>query len=217
MKYTQYYFYLICIAFLQNCSRREATKIELFDYFKISWSDYSSVSGMESHNETFAENDSVFYYNYKMYKKGKLYHLNDSLQSNEIIKKYNLKKIKNVDFFKYNMNNYKDHFSYLDCGLQKKIDCDSGYATTLKTKEHDTYQFIDLKNKPMLLQICSKGKVYKFNIEKKYPEENKNLGNGNSNAFLYDIDKDGKEEFIVVFSNSIDYILYAQVYKIKEN
>ena len=86
---------------------------------------------------------------------------------------------------------------------------------TLKSKQNDIYQFIDLKNKLMLLQISSKGKTYRFNIEKKYPEEENKFGNGSSNAFLYDIDKDGNEEFLVIFENSIDYLLYAQIYKFR--
>jgi len=172
---------------------------------------------MESYNETFAENDSIFYYNHKMYKKGELYNVDKLLKNAEIINKYSLKKINNSVFFKYKENTYKDHFSYKDCILHKKITCDSGYAAILKSKEGNIYQFIDVKNKPILLQICSKGKTFKFNIEKKYPEEAKNLGSGTSNVFLYDIDKDGKEELVVIFSNSIDDVLYAQVYKIKKS
>lgn len=209
--------FLYCSIFLFLSCKKKDLSIELLDCFNISSTSYSSVTGTESYNETFAENDSIFYYNNKMYKNGKLYHRKDSLKDIEVIKKYNLKKIKNAEFFKYTARNYKDHFSYEDIILKKKITCDSGYVTTLKSKQNDVYQFIDLKNKPMQLQIYSKGKVYKFNIGKKYPEEEKNLGSGFSNAFLYDIDKDNNEEFIVIFDNSIDYILYAQVYKLKEN
>jgi len=143
-----------------------------------------------------------------------MYYLGDSLKNNEIIKKYNLKIIENSFFLGYTTNNYKDHFSYEDIFLNKTITCDSGYVTTLKSKKNDIYQFIDLKNNPMLLQVYSKGKTYKFNIEKKHPEENNKYGNGRSKTLLYDVDKDGEEEFLVIFDNSIDYVLYAQVYKI---
>lgn len=200
--------------FLFNCETRKSN-LELLDCIIINSSSYSTVTSMESYNETFAENDSIFYYNHKMYKNGKLYILNDSIKNEQIITKYKLKKINNAEFFKYNIKNYKDHFSYKDIILGKQIVCDSGYVVTLKSKQNDIYQFIDLKNKLMLLQISSKGKTYRFNIEKKYPEEENKFGNGSSNAFLYDIDKDGNEEFLVIFENSIDYLLYAQIYKFR--
>ncbi|WP_131726214.1 hypothetical protein [Chryseobacterium sp. Leaf405] len=100
-----------------------------------------------------------------------MYYLGDSLKNNEIIKKYNLKIIENSFFFGYTTNNYKDHFSYEDIFFNKTITCDSGYVTTLKSKKNDIYQFIDLKNNPMLLQVYSKGKrtnsILKKNIQRK--------------------------------------------------
>lgn len=198
--------------FILNCKTKDPN-LELLDCIIVSSSSYSTVTGMESYSETFAENDSIFYYKHRMYKNGKLYTLNDSIKNDEIVTHYKLKRINNSDFFGYRIKNFKDNFSYEDIILKKIIVCDSGYVATLKSKQNEIYQFIDVKNKPILLQISSKGKTYRFDIKKKYPEEENKFGNGRSNVFLYDIDKDGKEELLVIFENSIDYMLYAQIYK----
>jgi len=44
----------LCILLLINCQKKKVS-IKLLDYFDISWSLYSIVSGMESDSETFAE------------------------------------------------------------------------------------------------------------------------------------------------------------------
>jgi hypothetical protein len=62
------FLFLWCtLFFILNCKTREPN-LELLDCIIINSSSYSTVTGMESNNETFAENDSIFYYKHRMYK-----------------------------------------------------------------------------------------------------------------------------------------------------
>ena len=139
-----------------------------------------------------ADNDSIFYSSDQniMYKNGKLL---DSIPSEEIIKQYHLKEI---DYKIFLQDNYKTNFSYDDCFKSIDIKLDSGQVTTLHSKKGSICQYIDVKNHPYIIQICSENRKYKINLGGK--------GNGGTYAQLYDIDKDGKEE-LVITENIKDY------------
>ena len=164
-------------------------------------------------NESY-DNDSVFYHNsnqINLYIKGKSSKCEYTEKRNDsLINLYHLNKIK------FNLKRtYEHHFEYEDCILNRKIKMDSGAVHTLKGKNGATYQIINIRNKPIWLQICYKGKTYKERILSGIDNiYGKLLGYGDENVMLYDIDKDGHDELLIIINDGGDLYTFADAYKI---
>lgn len=188
--------------------------LERIDNFDINYIDPKTT---ESYETKIYANDTVFFENdfnganMHFYKKGKKYDANYSENvTDSLIKVYNLKKIE-FD----TKSNYQEHFEYEDCILKRKVKMDSGAVHTLQDKNGITYQIIDIKHKPIGLQVCYKGKTYKERIQSGINNiYGKLLGNGRSNVVLYDINKDGKDELLIIIDDGGKMTLYTDIYKI---
>lgn len=192
----------IILLVINCCTERKVKNkntLELLEKLTIRW----ITPDGEWHESTFAENNSTFYFSeiHKiLYREKKKYYLSDTLSDFDIINKYSLKKI-NKKMFIDEKNKYQNHFKYIDCFTSIETKLDTGVVSTLKSKSGNIYQYIDEKNQPMILQICTKKQKYKFHIINITEIESQFLGFGDSHALLYDIDKDGKEEFVIVYNN----------------
>ncbi|WP_326982449.1 hypothetical protein VUJ46_20055 [Chryseobacterium sp. MYb264] len=165
----------------------------------------------EYHDEDFAQNDSIFYQSGRgfFYKKGTRYPVSNKLTFEEVIKKYNLKKLDTKVFT--DGSNYKTQFTYEDCLTNKIVKSDSGQVTTIKSKDGVIFQYINILNQPIILQIKSNVNKYKIPIELEMQttEQIFRKGFGYSHAMLYDIDRDGKDELLIVYnSECVNIIAY---------
>lgn len=153
-------------------------------------------------------NDSIFYQQTNLYIKGKKFQfVNTEKAQDSVINLYHLKKVK----FDYK-NIYRNHFEYEDCILKQKVKKDSGVVHTLQSKNGAVFQVMDIRDKPILLQVCYKGQIYKESIQLVTDKHNKLLGNGRSNIMFYDIDRDGEDELLLI-REKYDSV-FADVFKI---
>lgn len=202
--------FAVCILSIIGCkktpiynSKKVADKFYAFSLCSDMFGEYNE--------NVFFQNDTIFYEVNRafMFNRGKKFLISDSLQPKEIIRKFNLQKVDNRIFM--NHQNYRDHFSYKDCLTDKEVKSDSGQVTTLKTKKGSVIQYIDLKNKPIILQINSKLRKYKMPVKLQMQTTDQifTRGFGTSHAMLYDIDKDGNDELLIVYdSECVDALAY---------
>lgn len=210
MRYTLIAF-AICTLSILGCKKTSNSKSNkvLNNFFEFSLCSYDSHG--EYNEATFAQNDSIFYQSGRgfIYKRGQRYPINDSLTSDEVVKKYNLKKINTKVFTEG--SNYQNHFNYKDCLTDKLIKSDSGQVTTIRSKKGTIFQYINILDQPIILQIKYNTKKYRIPIELKMQttEQLFTKGSGHSHAMFYDIDKDGKDELLIVYdSECINVVAY---------
>lgn len=227
---------VLCITFF-SCNKRKIQVpeqkqekqniLQKIDSFDIEH--YSLKTGeLDFQGKTFA-NDSVFYCNdffdaikdkKYFYIKGKKHYTNySSTATDSIVKMYDLKKEK----FGFDKKMYQEHFKYEDCILKREVKLDSGAVHTLLVKNGATFQIIDIKHKPIWLQVCYEGKTYKERIKSgnksRYAKGVSKygtffLGLGHSKVLFYDIDKDGEDELIIIINDIGSNTVYAHIYKI---
>ncbi len=200
---------LIYLFTVYSCNNKRAVHPENKRKDTIEYMTNIDLTRDDMHGEHYnilADNDSIFYSygNDLMYKNGKI--LKDT-SSEDIIKKYHLKKINYKIFLQ---DNYKESFTYEDCITSTNIKLNYGHVAVLHSKKGSICQYIDVKGRPYIFQICTKNKKYKINLG--------STGDGHTHAQLYDIDKDGKEELILTEEHrndeycSLENIMYC--YKI---
>lgn len=214
MKAKFYHLISIIIVFFSNCKKVNVDNEERQPILKQI--DMINIQGLDSKtSETYDYyqyfNDTVFCHQTNLYINGVKNQFVDTEKAvDSVINLYNLKKMK-IEYKK----EYKDHFEYEDCILKRKIKMDSGIVHTLLAKNGAIFQIINIKNKPTLLQVYSQNKTYKERIISMLDRNTeKSFGNGFSNAMLYDIDKDGIQELIVINNNLDKNYIYGDVYKI---
>ena len=217
MKTKVYYLIPLLLFVFTYCKKNNTYENEKQDILKrldrVDIQKIDPITGEVDENFSYV-NDTVFYNNSSgidLYIKGKKYENKYSAKTEDsIINLFHLKKIK-FDFKK----SYQNHFEYEDCMLKQKMKMDSGVVHTLQAEKGAVYQIIDIRHKPILLQICYKGKTYEERIKSGYNRNyNKLLGYGDSNAILYDVDKDGENELLVLINEEGNLYSFADVYKI---
>lgn len=212
MKTIVYYLLSILFVFFANCknaNKQKQEKLTILRQIDVLEIQYTDARTGEISDFYGYSNDTVFYQQTNLYIKGKKYQfVNTEKAEDSVIDLYHLKKVK----FDYKKT-YQHHFEYEDCILKQKVKMDSGAVHTFQSKNGAVFQVVDIMEKPIWLQVCYKGKTYKERIQLVTDNiHNKLLGNGYSNVMFYDVDKDGKDELLLIREKYDE--VFADVYKI---
>lgn len=121
-------------------------------------------------------------------------------------------KLSILDYKKFMINTNRGPFKN-DCPNVELIKKGKSLFSTVKSKKGSVFRYLDVRNKPLYVQICINKQGHKINI----PYFNNNskktrLGNGDSFIKLFDFDRDGKEELLIIQPSYASIVM--SVYKI---